>query len=69
MTNLIQNQDIQDPKKHPTHTLFVTNYVNGSPIRLRVGVAWKHQKGNGFNIALDNLVAFENKERETIDGS
>ena len=61
MTEQTQNNDT---KKQPTHTLYVTNYVNGSPVRLRVGVAWKHSKGNGLNIALDNIVAFENKEKE-----
>lgn len=50
--------------KYPTHTLFATNNVNGKLIQLRVGVAWKHEKGNGFNISLDNIVAFENKPKD-----
>ncbi len=48
----------------PTHTLYVTNYINGNPIQARIGVAWKHDKGNGFNISLDNIVAFENKSKD-----
>ncbi len=65
MTTQTKKQTKEGEKgKRPTHTLFVTNYVNGSPIRLRIGAAWKHEKGNGFNIALDDIVAFENKPKE-----
>ncbi len=64
MTDLSTNEEQQSVNKKPTHTLFATNSVNGNMVRLRVGVAWKHKKGNGFNIALDNLVAFENKVKE-----
>lgn len=62
MTNKTKTSETKG--KHPTHTLFVTNYLNGSPIRLRIGAAWKHEKGNGFNISLDDIVAFENKPKD-----
>ena len=61
---MIENTQHEKKGKAPTHTLFVTNTINGSTVRLRVGVAWKHEKGNGFNIALDNFVAFENKPKD-----
>lgn len=48
--------------KRPTHTLFASQNINGEEVKIRVGVAWKHNKGDGFNIALDNLVAFANKK-------
>jgi hypothetical protein len=48
--------------KKPTHTLFATQTVNGKTTRVRVGVAWKHKKGDGFNVSIDNLVAFANKQ-------
>ena len=57
--NTETNQSTENKK--PTHTLFATQTVNGQTTRIRVGVAWKHNKGDGFNIALDNLVAFANK--------
>tara|TARA_B100001250_G_scaffold371975_1_gene357126 strand:+ start:765 stop:968 length:204 start_codon:yes stop_codon:yes gene_type:complete len=52
------------PSKKPTHTVFANTYINGRPVNIRVGAAWKHSKGSGFNISLDSLVAFENKPNE-----
>ncbi len=60
MTNTIEN--ISDKDKTPTHKVFVNAYMNGSPVKVKVGVAWKHTKGNGFNISLDNMVVFENRD-------
>jgi len=60
MTNTTQN--IADKDKTPTHKVFVNAYINSQPVKVKVGVAWKHSKGDGFNISLDNMVAFENKD-------
>jgi len=60
MTNTTQNT--LDKDTTPTHKVFVNAYMNGQPIKVKVGVAWKHSKGNGFNISLDNMVVFENKD-------
>ncbi|MGB5943283.1 MAG: hypothetical protein WBG71_10405 [Leeuwenhoekiella sp.] len=48
--------------KHPTHTLFINQRFDGNLIRVKAGVAWKHSKGDGLNISLNDMVAFENKE-------
>ena len=61
------NQNSNEGKK-PTHTLYATQSINGSQVRVRVGVAWRHNKGTGLNIALDNLVAFENKPKDEKAG-
>ena len=55
----------QETKKgnKPTHTLYTKSYVDGSSKLVKVGVAWKHSKGDGFNISLNDIVAFENKEK------
>lgn len=50
--------------KKPTHTLYTNSYVDNNPKLVKVGVAWKHSKGEGFNIALNDIVAFENKEKD-----
>lgn len=60
--NTENNQSTED--KRPTHTLFATQTIEGQEVKIRVGVAWKHKKGEGFNVALDNLVAFANKKSE-----
>ena len=61
MTGTTQSSN---PKGNPpTHTIYVNSYVNKQPIKVRVGVAWKHSKGGGFNISFDNMVAFENKQK------
>ena len=57
-------EDNQKKGNKPTHILYVTNYSNGKPVQNRVGVAWKHEKGNGLNISLDSIVAFENKPKD-----
>jgi len=60
--NTQNNQSTED--KRPTHTLFASQTIDGKEVKIRVGVAWKHKKGDGFNIALDNLVAFANKKSD-----
>jgi hypothetical protein len=47
--------------KRPTHTVFAKTYIDGSQHNIKIGVAWKHSKGDGFNISLNDMVAFENK--------
>ena len=37
--------------------------MDNTPKLVRVGVAWKHSKGEGFNIALNDMVAFANKDK------
>ena len=49
----------------PTHTIYVESYINNQPLKVKVGVAWQHSKGNGFNISLNKMVAFENKPKNT----
>jgi len=60
MTNTTKNPN--STGKKPTHTLYGSTYINGSQVKVRVGVAWQHDKGNGFNISLDNMVMFENRD-------
>tara|TARA_R100000697_G_C5347402_1_gene170820 strand:- start:326 stop:529 length:204 start_codon:yes stop_codon:yes gene_type:complete len=60
--NTETNQSTEN--KRPTHTLFASQTIDGQEVKIRVGVAWKHKKGDGFNIALDNLVAFTNKKSD-----
>ncbi|MEO1033390.1 MAG: hypothetical protein AAFX55_18525 [Bacteroidota bacterium] len=50
--------------KNPTHTLYVKSYIDGNSVNVKAGVAWKHSKGDGFNISLNDMVVFENKPRE-----
>ena len=57
------NQNEQ-AKKQPTHILYINSYVDGKPRKVKVGAAWQHSKGNGFNIALNDMVAFENTPRD-----
>ena len=70
MTQLDQNQTEtpfkSEEDKKPSHTLYATQTLNGNKVRVRVGVAWKHNTGHGFNIALDNLVAFANTPKEDL---
>ena len=56
------NQDSNKGKK-PTHIIYSNTTINGVQKLIRVGAAWKHIKGNGLNISLDSLVAFENKPK------
>ena len=56
------NKTDSNSDKHPTHTLFINQRFDGNLIRVKAGVAWKHSKGDGFNISLNDMVAFENKE-------
>ena len=48
----------------PSHTLYTKSYVDGQSKLVKVGVAWQHSKGNGFNISINDMVAFENKEKQ-----
>lgn len=59
-----ENQEKSTESKKPTHTIYAKTYINGNPINVRVGAAWKHSKGTGFNIQIDQMVAFENKPKE-----
>lgn len=61
-----QNQltDTIASDKRPTHTLFVSVKIGEQNTLIKVGAAWKHKTGNGLNISLDKLVAFENKNKE-----
>ncbi len=49
--------------RKPTHTVFVETYIQGKSHNVKVGAAWKHSKGGGFNISLNNMVVFENKTK------
>ena len=55
--------ETETKSKQPTHTLYTNTYVDNTPKLVRVGVAWKHSKGEGFNIALNDMVAFANKDK------
>lgn len=59
MNNQTKNQE---PKKgnKPTHNVYAKAYVNGQKLNVKIGGAWKHSKGNGFNISLNDMVVFEN---------
>ena len=57
------NQNEQ-AKKQPTHILYINSYVDGKARKVKVGAAWQHSKGNGFNITLNDMVAFENTLRD-----
>ena len=50
--------------KKPTHTLFVKTYIDGKPHNVKAGAAWKHSKGDGFNIVFNDMVVFENKVKD-----
>jgi hypothetical protein len=50
--------------KQPTHILYMDAYVDNKPRKVKVGAAWQHSKGGGFNIALNDIVAFENKAKD-----
>lgn len=49
----------QQTKKHPTHGVYaIRNYTSGGEQRsdwTKLGVAWAHRDGNGFNIKLTAL--------------
>jgi len=57
------NTDQTKKGKSPTHTLYVKSYIDGNPVNVKAGVAWKHSKGDGFNLSLNDMVAFENKPK------
>ncbi|WP_303316857.1 hypothetical protein Q4Q34_08615 [Flavivirga abyssicola] len=54
----------QKKGKRPTHTVFVETRIHGKPHNIKIGAAWKHSKGDGFNISLNNMVVFENKAKD-----
>jgi hypothetical protein len=57
-------QNDQKKGNKPTHTVYTKTYIDGNAVNVRIGVAWKHSKGNGFNISLNDMVVFENKPKE-----
>jgi hypothetical protein len=59
----LQTQNFEKKGNQPTHGVYIKTYVSGSPVNVRVGVAWKHSKGSGFNISLNDMVVFENKPK------
>jgi len=50
--------DQKSKDKNPTHAIYVTRKRGNEIDYITVGVAWKHQKGDGFNISLNRMVAF-----------
>jgi hypothetical protein len=59
-----QNSATGKSGKLPTHILYMDAYVDNKPRKVKVGAAWQHSKGGGFNIALNDIVAFENKAKD-----
>jgi hypothetical protein len=62
-----QDQQASELGKKPTHIIYAKAYISKQPVNVRVGVAWKHSKGDGFNIQLDQMVAFVNKPKADQD--
>lgn len=42
-----------NPSKKPTHVAYHVTERGDKSFWNRIGVAWKHQDGNGFNIQLE----------------
>ena len=59
MTDQTQNQESKKGNR-PTHSVYAKAYVNGQKLNVKIGGAWKHSKGTGFNISLNDMVIFEN---------
>jgi hypothetical protein len=58
MTDITQQQDTKGTVKpnSPTHAAYhVREVKNGKDIWTRIGSAWAHKDGKGFNIQIDTV--------------
>ncbi|MEM6721122.1 MAG: hypothetical protein AAF611_17465 [Bacteroidota bacterium] len=66
MTKQTHNNELKTGNK-PTHFVYAKAYINGQKLNVKIGAAWKHSKGNGFNISLDDMVVFENTPKSEVE--
>jgi hypothetical protein len=53
---------IDHSKKHPAYTAFHVREVNAEKkFWTRVGVAWKHKDGKGFDVQLEGLAPLDGR--------